>query len=317
MVSTRIPATVIFVAVSAAAFLTMLTRSQKVLDEPGLPVAGEAIRFQSQPPAAEIASIPSWSCNSEDRIVFQPGTLTVSAPPCAGTAKNSNRIKDDRAYLILTASPGDTMMRQGPELAIGRLHPEFVHRLASAIREARQSGLPTAGIYSAYRPPVFGVGGFSDKFNSLHTYGLAVDMSGIGAPSTEEARLWYEIAARHGIVCPYGSDNQVEWNHCQPTRVRIVGTASPLRRTVTTEGPLSLDDMFKVGAALIDDPQNIDVAPISGPSRLEASSIIRAQYSRVPVWCRHLHNPSKEACGQVHQVDTTIKTSILVNRLRH
>ena len=68
------------------------------------------------------------------------------------------------------------MTLQGAELAIGRLHPEFVVRLANAIREARSAGLPFAGVFSAYRPPAFGVGGFSDKFNSLHTYGLAVDM---------------------------------------------------------------------------------------------------------------------------------------------
>jgi hypothetical protein len=39
----------------------------------------------------------------------------------------------------------------------------------------------------AYRPPAFGVGGFSDKFNSLHTYGLAVDMRGIGRPGSRSA----------------------------------------------------------------------------------------------------------------------------------
>jgi hypothetical protein len=62
------------------------------------------------------------------------------------------------------------MTRQGPERAIGRLHPQFVNRLAAAIAEARGSGLPLAGIFSAYRPPAFGVGGFVDKFHSLHTY---------------------------------------------------------------------------------------------------------------------------------------------------
>ena len=51
--------------------------------------------------------------------------------------------QDDRSYLLETASPGSTMMRQGPVIAIARLNPEFVARLASAIREARQSGLPS------------------------------------------------------------------------------------------------------------------------------------------------------------------------------
>jgi hypothetical protein len=60
------------------------------------------------------------------------------------------------------------MRWQGPERAIGLPHPAFVNRLAAAIAEARSAGLPFAGIFSAYRPPAFGVGGFVDKFHSLH-----------------------------------------------------------------------------------------------------------------------------------------------------
>jgi len=61
------------------------------------------------------------------------------------------------------------MTLQGAEVAIERLHLEFVVRLANAIREARSAGLSFAGVFSAYRPPAFGIGAFSDKFNSLHT----------------------------------------------------------------------------------------------------------------------------------------------------
>jgi hypothetical protein len=84
---------------------------------------------------------------------------------------------------------------EGAELAIGRLHPQFVVRLANAIREARSAGLSFAGVFSAYRPPAFGIGAFSDKFNSLHSYGLAADVHGIGRPGSPEAQLWHEIAA--------------------------------------------------------------------------------------------------------------------------
>jgi hypothetical protein len=142
-------------------------------------------------------------------------------------------------------------MRQGPEIAIARLNPEFVARLASAIREARESGLPSAGIFSAYRPPAFGVGGFLDKFKSLHAYGLAVDVSGIGEPGSKEAKLWHDIAARHGIICPYRFDSKTEWNHCQAIRTRMVLPDNPLRRTITGEGPLELEEMFKVGNSVI------------------------------------------------------------------
>jgi hypothetical protein len=147
------------------------------------------------------------------------------------------------------------MTLQGPELAIGRLHPEFAVRLEHAIREARSAGLPFAAVFSAYRPPAFGVGGFSDKFNSLHTYGLAVDMRGIGSPGSPEAQLWHQIAARNGVVCPYGPRDRAEWNHCQPTSVKMILAANPLRETVTPTGPSDLESMFEAG-----DPMIVDMA---------------------------------------------------------
>jgi hypothetical protein len=145
------------------------------------------------------------------------------------------------------------MMRQGPEIAIARLNPRFIARLASAIREARQSGLPCAGIFSAFRPPAFGVGGFLDKFKSLHAYGLAVDMFGIGEPGSKEAKLWHDTAARHGIICPYRFDSKTEWNHCQAIQTKIVLPDNPLRKTITGEGPLQLEEMFRVGNSVISD----------------------------------------------------------------
>ena len=115
-------------------------------------------------------------CSSEG-IVVGPQSSAMSEGPCPAPATETDRTARARAYLIETATPGYTMTRQGPERAIGRLHPEFVNRLAAAIAEARAAGLPFAGIFSAYRPPAFGVGGFADKFHSLHTYGLAVDVT--------------------------------------------------------------------------------------------------------------------------------------------
>ena len=145
------------------------------------------------------------------------------------------------------------MTLQGPEIAIGRLHPEFALRLEHAIREARSAGLTSAAIFSAYRPPAFGVGGFHDKFYSLHTYGLAVDMRGIGAPGSPEAQLWHAIAAKNGVVCPYGPRDRAEWNHCQPTSIKMVRPENPLRETVTAAGPSDLESMFEVGNVMIED----------------------------------------------------------------
>jgi hypothetical protein len=125
-------------------------------------------------------------------------------------------------------------------------------RLAAAVREARISGLSDAGVFSAYRPPAFGVGGFKNKFNSLHSYGLAVDMHGIGAPGSAQARLWTRIAAEHGVACPYGVNNPAEWNHCQPTRIKMVRSDSPLVKTIAPQGPINPLNMFEAGKDLIE-----------------------------------------------------------------
>jgi hypothetical protein len=194
---------------------------------------------------------PAPACGSDDAGTPQ-GEPSSDEPACEGVARTAAEIADARAYVIETASPGYTMTLQGPELAIGRLHPEFVVRLANAIREARGAGLPFAGVFSAYRPPAFGVGGFSDKFNSLHTYGLAVDMQGIGRPGSPEAQLWHEIAARNGVVCPYGPHDRAEWNHCQPTSVKMILAQNPLRETVSAAGPFDLESMFEAGNRMIE-----------------------------------------------------------------
>ena len=213
----------------------------------------------------------------------QPQDSAVAPPEARGSSADL----DDRSYLLETASPGDTMMRQGPEVAIRRLNPEFVTRLAGAIREAREAGLPKAGIFSAYRPPGFGIGGFSDKFNSLHAYGLAVDMSGIGEPGSKDAKLWHDIAGRHGVFCPYGADNKKEWNHCQATPIKKVTANNPLRATITAQGPTRLEDMFKVGSSIIDGllaaitsvvaPDKAEHAAATRPHAVHAAAAARSE----------------------------------------
>src|SRR5262249_37651509 len=106
------------------------------------------------------APSPVPACGSEQ------DAPSADDPACTAATTTPDEIAQARAYLVETASPGYTMTLQGPEIAIGRLHPEFAVRLEHAIREARSAGLPFASIFSAYRPPGFGVGGFSDKFNS-------------------------------------------------------------------------------------------------------------------------------------------------------
>jgi hypothetical protein len=191
----------------------------------------------------------------------------VADQPCAAEPD----VVSEQAYLIKTATPGGTMVRQGSDVAIGRLHPEFVTRLAAAIREARDSGLSDVGIFSAYRPPAFGVGGFKNKFNSLHAYGLAVDMHGIGAPGSAQARLWTRIAAKHGVACPYGVNNPAEWNHCQPTRIKMVRADSPLVKTIAPQGPINPINMFEAGKQLIESVAKLFASFGGGPATIERS----------------------------------------------
>jgi hypothetical protein len=219
--------------------------------------AGAALSASLSEPDAFAAGAPDQSdCGSDEIVVYQSGQSSGGESPCGAHRRTPTETAEARVYLVETARPGYTMTRQGPELAIERLHPEFAVRLAHALREAREAGLAFAGIYSAYRPPAFGIGGFADKFNSLHAYGLAVDVHGIGRPGSIEALLFHEIAAKHGVVCPYGPRNRAEWNHCQPTRLKIVLAENPLRETITAQGPLSLETMFEVGSSVIDSPES-------------------------------------------------------------
>jgi hypothetical protein len=218
-----------------------------------------------------------------------------SEPSCGDTPRTPAEVAEARAYLVETASPGYTMTLQGPELAIGRLHPEFAIRLEHAIREARSVGLPFVGVFSAYRPPAFGVGGFSDKFNSLHTYGLAVDMRGIGSPGSPEAQLWHWIAAQNGVVCPYGPRDRAEWNHCQPTNVKIILAQNPLRETVTSAGPVDLESMFEAGNPMIEDmasaAESVSRAAPTPVRALEAATKDIEQTARVAL--RHQTNQDR------------------------
>jgi hypothetical protein len=231
------------ISICAAVLVVALLAVFMVLSSFGLSDASES---DDSAPVAPTTS----ACGSNELEVHD---LSTGSEPACGTApRTPAEIAEARAYLIETASPGYTMTLQGPELAIGRLHPEFAVRLEHAIREARSGGLPFVGVFSAYRPPAFGVGGFSDKFNSLHTYGLAVDMRGIGSPGSPEAQLWHQIAAKNGVVCPYGPHDQAEWNHCQPTSVKMILAENPLRDTVSAVGPFDLESMFEAGNRLIE-----------------------------------------------------------------
>lgn len=181
---------------------------------------------------------------------FSEPTEGAPAPFKPGDIDKIVEIDDARRFLVQTAVVGGTMARQGAELAIWRLHPVFSVRLAKAIREARDAGI-TASVFSAYRPPAFGVGGFSDKFNSMHAYGMAVDMAGVGRPGSATSLAWFRIAGRNKIYNPYGPYHRAEWNHYQPTFARAVARGMELRKTITAAGPKEPERMWKVASAII------------------------------------------------------------------
>jgi hypothetical protein len=269
----------------AAAFIALPSMPEVALSD----ASGSDASFHAAPP------VPA--CELDDIVAHpsDPSAPSASETPCIETPsdeipKTLAEIAEARAYLVETASPGYTMTLQGPEVAIGRLHPEFAVRLEHAIREARSAGLPSASVFSAYRPPAFGVGGFSNKFNSLHTYGLAVDMRGIGEPGSAEAELWHRIAAKNGVVCPYGPRDRAEWNHCQPTSVKMIVAQNPLRETVSSAGPHDLDSMFEAGNAMIQDmasaADSLSRAAPTPVRALEASARSVDAVARVAVFPR-------------------------------
>ncbi len=130
---------------------------------------------------------------------------------------------------------------------------------------------------------------------AAHTYGLAVDVTGIRGPGTPEALLWHEIAARHGVICPHGPHNLVEWNHCQPTRVRIIVAENPLRETVTADGPLSLEGMFEVGYSLIAGSGDMDGPNADPPAHFSKLPHARPAIPRINVTATIKTAPGRRA----------------------
>jgi hypothetical protein len=205
----------------------------------------------------------------QPRLPENPATASLPAvieerPPQPLSSKSA--VEEAKTYLLKTATPGYTMLRQGADVAIGRLHPDFIVKLAAAIKLAREAGMSNAGVFSAYRPPAFGVGGFSDKFNSLHSYGLAVDMTGIGSAGSKLAARWQSIVHEVGLYLPYGPNNRAEFNHTQlvPTKV----AADYLRHTITASGPKDLSRMWLASgdrAHLDDDAAHAEAKAVSEP----------------------------------------------------
>jgi hypothetical protein len=172
-----------------------------------------------------------------------PGELDKQVPE---DVLVTQQVDAARRYLVRVACPGNTMSRQGEDVAVGRLHPVFAVRLAAAIKQARREGSPGACPFSTYRPPAFGVGGYRNKYDSMHAYGLAADISGIGRPGSAKALIWWRVVHENGLYLPYGPYNHSEWNHTQllHQKGRQFVESHPVRRTITAYGPINLITMW-------------------------------------------------------------------------
>ena len=103
------------------------------------PFAGHPVLADSVESLQVVPGNGDPGCGPDD-IVVEPNPSARSEGACPERSIETDETSRARAYLIETATPGYTMTRQGPERAIGRLHPEFVKRLATAIAEARGAG---------------------------------------------------------------------------------------------------------------------------------------------------------------------------------
>jgi Peptidase M15 len=115
---------------------------------------------------------------------------------------------DDYAFL---ASLSDHPDRQGDT---ANFNPAFATRLASAIRQARDAGLPVR-VMSGYRSDTTTGSAYDAGGNSSHGYGLASDIAGLDGPNGKITQAWARIAEANGLHNPYGVGNQAEFNHWQ------------------------------------------------------------------------------------------------------
>ena len=155
-----------------------------------------------------------------------------------------------RAYLVETARPGYTMIRQGPELAIGRLHPAFVVRLANTIRKREEPGW----LRLEFSPPIGHPPSALEDSSTNSTRFIPTDLPSMCMALADLAHR----KLSSGTTLPPSTASSAltgrvtrQRNHCQPTRVKIILAENPLRETVTAEGPISLEGMFEMGTWLI------------------------------------------------------------------
>jgi hypothetical protein len=97
---------------------------------------------------------------------------------------------------------------------VSNMNPDFAARLAAAIKQARDAGLPV-GVMSGYRDDSTTGSAYDAGGNSSHGYGLASDISGLDGPNGKITNAWAQIASANGLHNPYGVGDKAEFNHWQ------------------------------------------------------------------------------------------------------
>lgn len=198
------------------------------------------------------------------------------------TVINEILVAQAKAYLIRTTIPGGTMLvygrrlvkaglatnaqQAGIEHAIGMLHDVYAIRLARAVRQARREGL-NIGVFSAYRDPSLGIGGFRYKEDSTHAAGIATDMYGI--TSAKIAKRWQEIANANGLFLPYGPHNRAERNHTQLLMIASTKDRPALRKMIVTYRKKSIPVVVR---------RELWAASGVAPDKLEPASVQQVSY---------------------------------------
>ena len=94
------------------------------------------------------------------------------------------------------------------------LHPDFAVKMANAVSQARAAGLPVT-VQSGYRTNPTTGSKYDAEGYSLHGYGAAIDVGGIGGAGSPQALRWAKIAQQNGVYNPYGVGDPAEYNHWQ------------------------------------------------------------------------------------------------------
>jgi hypothetical protein len=249
----------------------------------------------------------------QNRSSEQPQLQRASFQPQRQASIDPNQMRSTRAPseapAMLPTTPGATMQRLGTENAIGYLHPDLRSKLQAAMDDAKKEGM-NVSVFSAYRPPEYGVGGFQDKMRSLHSYGLAVDLAGVGKAGSPEAQKWYEIASRHGLYNPYGSNHPKEWNHYQLVPYKSVEPDNPLRNTINQSGPKNLQQMWDAAGQNATGQRTAEMQPTENKraASINANAQAPQQYGPDP------NDPSRSVPITPEQQITPVQTAAAYNQ---